>query len=266
MLYTHWLQVISLDALNGEATAREGLDALAAIRAARQHRRKDQARTPTAHNMALDVIAKAALHSQGSVADGLEVLQALKADQLGLSPVSLSSFIQIAKADRGRSYRDASEGQAGAGEGPKDPVEVAWAVYTAAPVSIRTQRVVTMMISCLSRRGHRKRARSVLEEAIDAGLTPNRYMFNAAMGACSKPEQVFELFSRMQIAGIEGDAVTQKYLRLARKGKLPSSGVIAANKIRHRKLRPARRQSDPPSATPQSPPPGNAASDATATH
>jgi hypothetical protein len=45
------------------------------------------------------------------------------------------------------------------------------------------------------------------------------------------------MHSRMQIAGIEGDAVTNKYLRLAKKGKLPAPGIIAANKIRARKLR-----------------------------
>jgi hypothetical protein len=68
------------------------------------------------------------------------------------------------------------------------------------------------MNSCLARAGQRKRARSTLEEAIDAGLIPNSYMFNAAMGACTKPAQVFELHSRMQIAGIQGDEVTQCYL------------------------------------------------------
>ena len=41
----------------------------------------------------------------------------------------------------------------------------------------------------------------------------------------------------MQIAGIEGDQVTNKYVRLAEKGKLPSPGIIAANKLRFRKLR-----------------------------
>jgi hypothetical protein len=43
---------------------------------------------------------------------------------------------------------------------------------------------------------------SDVQEAIDTGLTPNRFMFNAAMGGCAKPEQIFELYSRMQIAGI----------------------------------------------------------------
>ena len=125
------------------------------------------------YNLALDCVAKSAIHQKGSVTDGQEILQAMAEDGVGLSAVSLTSFIQIAKADQ-----------------KKESVEIAWRMYEDAPQAILTQRVVTMMISCLARVGQRKRARSTLEAAIDSGLTPNRYMFNAAMGACSKPAQV----------------------------------------------------------------------------
>jgi len=217
-----WIKVVAEEALMGTATAQQGLDTLNSIRA--WIKRKPL--KASLYNKALSCVAKAAANSNGSVEHGLEILDIMAEDGVGLSAVSLSSFIQIAKADHNASA-----------------VEAAWEVYASAPQAIKSQRVVTMMISCLARAGQRKRARSTLEEAIDCGLVPNCYMFNAAMGACSKPEQVFELHSRMQIAGIEGDAVTQKYLRLAKKGKLAHPGIIAATKIRFRSLR--RRQGPP---------------------
>ena len=70
------------------------------------------------------------------MSDGLEILAAMREDGIGMSAVALSSFIQIAKSDKN-----------------KESVETAYSVYRNAAASIKTQRVVTMMISCLGRAG-----------------------------------------------------------------------------------------------------------------
>jgi hypothetical protein len=47
------------------------------------------------YNKALACVAKAATHNKGTVEDGREILEAMAQDGVALSPVALSSFIQV---------------------------------------------------------------------------------------------------------------------------------------------------------------------------
>jgi hypothetical protein len=72
-MYGAWIEVLQHEALLGNATARQGIDALSAMR----QWSKGKALKPMLYNLVLDAVAKAAIHSKGSTEEGEEVLLSL---------------------------------------------------------------------------------------------------------------------------------------------------------------------------------------------
>ena len=69
-MFGAWIEVLQHEALHGNATARQGIDALNAMR----QWSKGKALKPMLYNLVLDAVAKAAIHSKGSTEEGEEVL------------------------------------------------------------------------------------------------------------------------------------------------------------------------------------------------
>ncbi|KAJ1467429.1 hypothetical protein T484DRAFT_1858874 [Baffinella frigidus] len=191
-------------------------------------------------SVAARAVAAAKSRKRGSITDGKAILALMAEDEVPLSPVSLSAFIQLARAD-----------------GSKDAATEAWKVFDAAPPSVRNEHVFTVMTTALVKAGQKNTAKTMLDLAkvqkntaktmFDLakvqGLLPNTFMFNAAMGAAeesadvdalweqmqasgvradAESADVDALWEQMQASGVRADAVTNRYLRLAKKNMAPT--------------------------------------------
>ncbi|EKX34172.1 hypothetical protein GUITHDRAFT_147424 [Guillardia theta CCMP2712] len=207
-MYHLWLDVILKEATNGAATVRDGIEVVKFMQKVGQAAKNGKDRIGTTWHCPRALLT---LSPQDA---GLEVLELMKTEEIPLSSVSLSTFIQMAKA-----------------EGSQRAVSEAWKLFIASPPSIRNEQVYTAMMSTLVRAKQRHTASSLLDMAKKDGLKPNVYMINSAMGACTTPEDILKLWEEMQASGLEKDAVTNKYLKLASKGRAPFSQPLAGRKF-----------------------------------
>jgi len=201
--YNLWIDAVGREALMGNSTVKDVIGIVEYMRSV------GQAPGTSTYNRVMSVAARAVAaaksRKRGSITDGKAILALMAEDEVPLSPVSLSAFIQLARAD-----------------GSKDAATEAWKVFDAAPPSVRNEHVFTVMTTALVKAGQKNTAKTMLDLAKVQGLLPNTFMFNAAMGAAEESADVDALWEQMQASGVRADAVTNRYLRLAKKNMAPT--------------------------------------------